>query len=115
MAGRVGRMLQRVTLLMWPGSFRRTCRACGDTWTVPRKLGRSLPPSGRRRGWAMADMRAAGIKAMSGAYMEMMNADRHRRDATADHEAAVLAAANHCPRCGAADYAQERLRSRGPG
>jgi hypothetical protein len=90
--------------------YQRTCRACGTTWTVPRRLARASAPSGHRRGYALPEMRSAGVKMFSESYMKTLGDLKDHRDAAADHEVELLVAARRCPRCRSDDYEQARSR-----
>lgn len=86
--------------------YQRTCRACGTRWTLSRRLAHARPPSGHRRGYALADMRGAGAKAFSESHMQMLGGIKDHRDAAADYEVEILVASQRCPRCRSEDYAQ---------
>ena len=89
-----------------PDAYTRTCQLCGEIWTTHRQLakvregrwGRSAHPTdlGLRSGMSKVTLPQA-----------FQAADARQAAARAQRE--VVAAAQHCPKCGGSNYTQQTL------
>jgi len=91
----------------------RTCLNSGETWTVNAALVRRKSPGPRQRGLSAADVRYSLRNPMSGAAIDQLFADAHRRAAKADEDVELLRQLRTCPKCGSSDrYTEMRIRNR---